>query len=230
MKLTLNRLRLPNKYQAKNLFNLQRFGLFSNFNKSESIIDKHINRVEEVYQVDENLPFVDGKYLLSSSNTNEVNTFRSFHLFIITPINLFFGYKLVKSVITLRPIRSLFWSVLFLGTCKVNYGIKNNLQHFIDKVYLLEDGNRSEITFHISRQKLVTDNIKIRKANQKEVMFITTMAPHIFDKFVPIIIENKIYFIAKENDISNKPIFSAVMNGNTILMKKDKNEKVIDIK
>jgi hypothetical protein len=230
MRLTLNRLVLHNKFQAKTLFRYQRFGFLNNFNKTDKIIDKNVNRVEEVYQLEETLPFVEGKYLLSSSVTTEVNTFRSFHLYVITPINVFFGYKLVKSLIMLRPVRSIFWGILFLGTCKVNYGIKNNLHHFIDKVYLLEDGHRSEITFHISSESLVTENIKIRKANQKEVMFIMTLAPHIFDKFVPIIIENKIYFISKENDISNKPVFSAVMNGNTISMRKDKCEKVIDIK
>jgi hypothetical protein len=230
MRLTLNRLFLQNKFQAKNLFSYQRFGFFNNFNQTSKIIDKNVNIVEEVYQLEETLPFVQGKYLLSNSITTEVNTFKSFHKFIILPINIFIGYKLVKSLILLRPIKSIFWTILFLAACKVNFGVRNNLHHFIDKVYLLEDGQRSEITFHITNKSLVTENIKIRKANQKELMFIMNLAPQIFDKFVPIIIDNKIYFLSKENEISNKPVFSAVMSGNTILMKKDKVEKVIDIK
>lgn len=232
MKLALNRVFLQNKFHSKQLLRIQiqRFGVFNNFTKTEDIVDKNKNTYEEFYNIDEQLHFENGRYLLSSSNTSEITTFRSFQMFLITPINMFFGYKLVKSMILLRPIKSIFWGLLFLGASKINYGIIKNLQHFIDKIYLLEDGQRTEFTLYVSQKKFITENIKIRKVNQKEVMFIMTLSPHIFDKFVPIIIDNKIYFIAKENDITNKPLFSAVMNGNTILMKRDKNEKVIDIK
>ena len=89
---------------------------------------------------------------------------------------------------------------------------------------------RTEFTFFNKRENLITENIKIRNVNQKEVMFILQMAPRIFDRFLPIIIDNKVYFIAKENDILNKPIFSAVMSGKYIKEKiNDKDGKTIDI-
>ena len=92
---------------------------------------------------------------------------------------------------------------------------------------------RSELSFFNSKQNLITDNINIRKVNQKEIMFIQQLAPRILDKFAPIIIDQKVFFISKETDIVNKAVFAAVMNGNYIRensMKNIENEKIIDIK
>ena len=109
--------------------------------------------------------------------------------------------------------------------------MQTNLYYFVDKIYLHEDGLKTEFTFFNVKQSLVTENKNIRQASQKEVMFILNLAPNIFEKFVPIIINTKVYFIAKDNEIANKPLFSAVMSGNYVRSKADSNnENIIDIK
>lgn len=216
------------KFNKNKLFNIQK-NTFFGFKKNSDFIQPKTGKVEE-YEIEEKLPFIKGKYLVSQSKTKEIRNYKAFQLFALTPINIFFGYKTLKNIILIRPIRSIFCGILFLMISKVNYGIHKNLYQFIDKIYILEDGMRTEFTFFNKRENLITENIKIRNVNQKEVMFILQMAPRIFDRFLPIIIDNKVYFIAKENDILNKPIFSAVMSGKYIKEKiNDKDGKTIDI-
>ena len=231
MNLTIRRLLSTQKLVSKRMFKFQNCKFMGKFNNSQDFVDKNETKTEEFYEIEDKLSFVNGKYLLSQSKSTDIKGFRMFQLLVVTPVNIYLGYKTIKSVIFLRPIRSIFWGILFLLASRLNYGIHSNLFHFVDKIYLLEDGMKSEFTFYNAKQTIVTENINIRKVNQKEVMFILTLAPNIFDKFVPIIINHKVYFLAKENEIANKPVFSAVMSGNYIRIKSDKdNEKIIDIK
>ena len=213
-----------------NLFQRQRFNFF-NFNSSKpTFLDKNQRKVEEFYEPNDELTFIDGRCLISESQTNQIRIFKYFQLFLVTPLNILFAYKFIQNLIYFRLIKSLLWGILCMMATRLNYGIHNNLYHFVDKIYLLEDGIKTEFTFHNTKKAIVTDNINIRKANQKELLFIINLAPNVFDKFIPIIINEQIYFLAKENEISNKGVFSAMMNGNYIKKCRDKNEKIIDIK
>ena len=219
------------KSANKNLLKSQSFGFFK-FNSSKiDFLDKIQKKSEEFYEPNDELTFINGKCLISTSKTNQIRTFKYFQLFLVTPLNLFFAYKTIKSLVLFRIVRTVIWGFLCIMATRLNYGINSNLYHFVDKIYLFEDGLKTEFTFYNTKEVIVTDNINVRKANQKEVLFILNLAPNVFDKFLPIIINEKVYFIAKENEISNKGVFSAMMDGNYISVKpKDNNEKIIDIK
>ena len=147
MNLQIRRLIYKTKCFNKKLINIQQFRFFGFDSSNNDFVDKNNQKGEEYHEVEEKLPFVKGKILISQSKTNEIKIFKFFQFFLIMPINLFFCYKSIKSILLVRPIRTIFWGALCVLLSKTNYGIHTNLKQFVDKIYLLEDGLRSEFTF-----------------------------------------------------------------------------------
>lgn len=227
----VRKLLFPKSKLTPRLFKFPKRNMFQNFNKNKDFIDKDEKKNEEYFEVDDNLQFINGKFLLSKSNLQDLKGFKKLQVFVLTPINLYLGYKLLTSVIFFRPLRAVLWGVAFLGFTRLNYGFHINLLHFVDTIYLLEGGTKTEFVLVSGNNRIITENINIRKPNQKEIMFIMTLSPSIFEKFVPLLINNNVYFLSKDIEITNKPLFAAVMNGNYIRTKKEKNDdNVIDIK
>ena len=217
-------------HQNRILFKLKRSSFFRNSHFENDFLDKNSKKVEEFYETEEKLSFEDGKFLIWKSQCDDVKYFKNFQLMLVLPFNIYFGYKTIHNLIMIGTFKSvIIWGGLFMLSLKIYLGLRVNLNQFINNIFLLEDGFRTEFSFYSSMKNIVTDNINIRKPSAREVMLIVANVSHILEKFVPLIINQKMYFLAKTNETYNKPIFLAIMNGNYIKFKRS-DEKIIDIK
>ena len=91
-------------------------------------------------------------------------------------------------------------------------------QKFINKIYLLEDGKKIEIT----SQGILYPHVrtlpicKIGKVDTILLKRYFNLVPDIANQYYPIMIRNNIYFLQKEGNISDSEIFQQIMEGKEI--------------
>ena len=188
-----------------------------NFSEQNEEKNKQNNKQEKIYYDSKiSLSFTDGKYLISKSNTNEITNFKKFQVFALYPLNAYFGYKAIKSFLNGSSIKLAFWLALTIAAFRINYGVHYNLVNFINEISLLEGGNKTEISLFNSSKIIIVDNSKIKIVGKKEINSFLSTAPHVFDRFFPIIVDEEIFFMSKECEITKKDILAEILKGNYI--------------
>jgi hypothetical protein len=189
---------------------------------------KYINPINvgiNYYTIDKPLPFVDGKYTLMKSNANNIVLMITYG--VITPFSSYLGYKSIASIIKLKILGSLSWSIIFLISVKMISHVRANISLIIIGIDILEDGEHVEII--TSRDKFVVDIANIRRCTSEEALEIHASIIRGND-YHPIFINDQTFLFPSNCEITDKSMLNAISVGSYIRVEsKDKNEKIIDI-
>jgi hypothetical protein len=193
------------------------FSQYYSSNDELNIAD-YTNKNVGIYKLNEPLIFDKGAYQILKNNTNHTrNLIRTRN--VIVPLNAFIGYKFVKSVYNLRPIKSVCYGVLLFFITTFTFEINKKLYHIIDSIDLLESGEMLRI--HLANKKKFDIEIKkIRVIDKKELEFLVNQEDNIVFNYYPIVANSKMYFIGKECDIIDQNLFREIMKGNKIQIDK----------
>lgn len=210
--------------------------LFKNY-KSKTIHDEIVIKnkgekyEEEWYEPSEPLFFVNKKLNLVKISSDSHKSVERLQNFLLLPLTIFSGYKLVTNLIHLRPFRTLFWGLIFTVSFRSYRGISVNKNLIIHEINLLEDGTKCEIISN--RETKIVDIQSIRQLNAEEIQYYLQMIGGSTNGFVPIIIGENFYLMFKDSYVPNKELLLAVKAGKYIKIKEDNivdKEDVIDIK
>jgi hypothetical protein len=196
----------------------------------EVLKNKKSDMKENWYETSETLVFQNGKYFVLKVHPREIKIVQVFEYLMLTPALLFTGYKFVRNLISLRPVRTVLWGAAFLVFLRIYQGAYVNKNYFIYELHLLEDGKRVEITK--AKGKIVADINTIRRLTPEEALYFAQIMPDAHVNYIPIIVENQFFLIFKNSIINDKEIFAAITSSQNIKVKEENiinKEDAIDI-
>lgn len=196
----------------KNIFSKQSANkIFQTDNTSSST-----NQGEEKYfSPSDPIVFNGGKYMIiKSTQYNTLIPAIEYGIFI--PLQIYSGYKLIKSIFLFRPIRSIFWGIVFYAANRYYTGIQRNKRFLINEISLLDDGKKLEIVTAALKQ--IVDIRTVRRLKVEEGLYFTQLLPGAHD-FVPLIINNEFYIFNKNSTVYNQELLNSISNGEYINLK-----------
>jgi hypothetical protein len=203
---------------------------FEKFYKKEKfyVQPKNINIDDMSYhEPSQPILFQNNKYniLTSQENTKIANVIQ---YGLIYPITLLSGYKLITSIFKFKIIGSLMWGAIFVYISRLSRGFGQNKYFMIKRIDLLDDGRTIEVFTYANKFK--ADIASIRKVTAEEAMYYAGLIGG--TDYIPIIIRDEIFIIARSSEINDQEVFSAITGGSYIKLTKDKTvdkEDIIDI-
>lgn len=190
----------------------------------DRLVLNNIKKEIEYVEVTEPVMFEKGKLIIFDKNpASEIISVRKMFL-IIYPLIAFAGYKMGLAIYSFSFLRTIFWSSILMLSLKLRIGVKNNIEHIIEEMSILEDGKTCEITTH--KRKFNVDINNIRKINLEEAMYMVNRLDSIKLNFIPIVIEVKMYLIPLESMIHHKDFLCNICEGKYLkflkIIQKDK--------
>ena len=222
-----------NKASKKSIFNFN----FSKskkgnpFDNSDAYTEEYLkNKKEEYFEVEENLVFQDGKLPIISANTSDKNLAKRLRNYVVFPIIALTGYKLAKSLILLRPFRSIFWGFSFYMSIRIYRGLDINKHYFIYGINLMQDGKRIELIGE--GEPIIADMKEIRRLSPEETVYVAEMFPDARVAYLPIVVKDQFFLIFKNSKIHHKELFKAISLSKYIRVKEEQvinRDNAIDI-
>lgn len=224
-----------NKASKKSIFNFNFNSTKSKkgnpFDNSDAYTEEYLkNKKEEYFEVEEHLVFQNGKLPIISANSSDKSLAKRLRNYVVFPILALTGYKFVKSLILLRPFRSMFWGFSFYMSVRVFRGLNINKYYFIYSINLMQDGKRIELIGE--GEPIIADMKEIRRLSPEENIYVAEMFPDARVAYLPIVVKDQFFLIFKNSKIHHKEIFKAVSLSKYIRVKEEQvinKDNAIDI-
>ena len=127
-------------------------------------------------------------------------------------LNAFCWANVGKNIYRFRPFRTVFWMVPTLLSYQAYRAFYEHFDHVIQKLELQDDGKHVKVTLFSNRTTsyLTTD---FHPSDQRDVIGNLDRFGMVGLELFPIRIQNKLYVIDKNGNISNDEVFKALCNG-----------------
>jgi hypothetical protein len=127
-------------------------------------------------------------------------------------LNAFCWANVGKNIYRFRPFRTVFWMVPTLLSYQAYRAFYEHFDHVIQKRELQDDGKHVKVTLFSNRTTsyLTTD---FHPSDQRDVIGNLDRFGMVGLELFPIRIQNKLYVIDKNGNISNDEVFKALCNG-----------------
>lgn len=203
----------------KNSFHfIQRRGVFEKLIekllKSTQHKLKQIKKEEEFYVPQEEIVFIDKKYLLVDASKNFTDAIKFMQNFILFPIMTVCSYFFLRAIYRVNFISILLSGFFTVTFFRMNFGINQNKKHIIIKMFLVENGKECEI--HTLEKSFVTDIKNIRRLQLEEGLYVARNIQNMRKNYIPLAIDTRLYLIPLVSVIQNQEVLSAVSNGKYI--------------
>lgn len=177
----------------------------------ERLVLNHIKKDIEYVEVTEPVMFENGKLIIFDVDPAAPGTLIRRMFMIIFPLIGLAGYKFCLAIYSFSFLRTIFWSSILMICLKLRSGVKNNIEHIIKEMSVLEDGKTCEIT--TNSRKFTVDINDIRKLNLEEAMYMINRLDSIKINFIPIVFKDKMYLIPIESRIHHKDFLCNISEG-----------------
>jgi hypothetical protein len=175
---------------------------------------KQIKKEEEFYVPQDEIVFIDKKYLLVDASKNFTDAIKFMQNFILYPLMTVWSYFFLRAIYRINFVSFLLSGFFTATFFRMNFGINQNKKHIIIKMFLLENGKECEI--HTLEKSFVTDIKNIRRLQVEEGLYVARNIQNMRKNYIPLAIDTKLYLIPLVSVIQNQEVLSAVSNGKYI--------------
>lgn len=177
----------------------------------EGLVFQRINKDEEYVEISDPVIMENGKLKVLDMNNTSPDKIANFLMFASYPLIAYSGFKLILAVSSFSILKSVMWTTILFFSLKFRFGLKSNREHIINEISVLKDGKTCEIK--TLKGVFPIDINKIRKINLEEAMFMAQRLDLIKSRFIPIVMDTKLYLIPLECTIHRNDLLPHISEG-----------------